>query len=97
AYPAAPLSFGPESTFATGNGPSSFVVSDVNVDGRPDLVIANYDDHSLSVLLGNGDGTFRPAPTVALGAVVDRVYTADLNGDGLPDLVASTGGTALSI
>ena len=35
-------------------------VADVNGDGKPDLVVANYGGNAVSVLLGNGDGTFRP-------------------------------------
>ena len=33
-------------------------VADLNGDGRPDLVTTNSDGNSVSVLLGNGDGTF---------------------------------------
>ena len=41
--------------------PYSVAVADVNGDGKPDLVTANYGDNTVSVLLGNGDGTFQPA------------------------------------
>ena len=33
-------------------------VADVNGDGKPDLVVANDGSNTVSVLLGNGDGTF---------------------------------------
>ncbi|MFB7337742.1 FG-GAP repeat domain-containing protein, partial [Streptomyces adustus] len=36
----------------------SVAVGDFNGDGKPDLVTANYESGSVSVLLGNGDGTF---------------------------------------
>ena len=34
-------------------------VGDFNGDGKADLAVANYSDNSVSVLLGNGDGTFQ--------------------------------------
>ena len=42
-----------------GNAPFSVVVADFNGDGRPDLAVANAAHNTVSVLLGNGDGTFR--------------------------------------
>src|SRR5262249_40143889 len=46
--------------------PIAVAVADVNGDGRPDIITANYaanyGSHSVSVLLGNGDGTFHPGP-----------------------------------
>ena len=35
-------------------------VGDFNGDGKPDLAVTNYYNYSVSVLLGNGDGTFQP-------------------------------------
>ncbi len=61
-----------------GNDPTGLAVHDVNGDGIPDLLVGNrFGD--LLILLGNGDGTFRPYvradPTVSLAV-------GDLNGDG---------------
>ena len=38
---------------------AAVVLADVNRDGHPDLIVANFDGNSVSVLLGNGDGTFQ--------------------------------------
>ena len=43
----------------------------------------------MSVLLGNGDGTFQPAQTYAAGAVPRSVAVGDFNGDGKPDLAVA--------
>ena len=72
---------------------SSVAVADVNGDGKPDLVVANFYQNSdentggISVLLGNGDGTFQAAASYSSGAgAAESVAIADVNGDGKPDL-----------
>src|SRR6516164_2973577 len=49
----------------TGASPYSVAVGDVNGDGRLDLATANFNDDTMSLLLGNGDGTFKPAQIYA--------------------------------
>ena len=73
-------------------GVSSMVTADVNGDGIPDLIIANFNDATVSVLLGNGDGTFQPEQTYAVGERPASVAVADLNGDGKPDIVVANHG-----
>src|SRR5208282_2286443 len=63
-------------------------IGDVNGDGRPDVVVTCYALATVSVLLGNGDGTFQPALTFSLGTTSgSSVVINDVNGDGHPDLV----------
>src|SRR5262249_26086043 len=94
-------------TFAVGTLPWSVTVSDVNRDGRPDLVVAaggRFDpdtnssiDGGVSVLLGNGDGSFQAPRTFAAGFPTSSVVGADANGDGRPDLVTATSGGGVSV
>ncbi|HEX6896569.1 MAG TPA: VCBS repeat-containing protein, partial [Bryobacteraceae bacterium] len=46
----------------SGKQPSSIFAADVNNDGHPDVITGNMADSSISVLLGNGDGTFSGGP-----------------------------------
>ena len=62
------LSFAPAVTFPVGVHPRAVTVADFNNDGKPDLAVVNMGQFStfqssLSVLLGNGDGSFQPAVT----------------------------------
>ena len=54
--------------FATGSGPFSVAIGDVNGDGQPDLVVANADANTVSVLLGNGAGGFGAKNDFATGS-----------------------------
>lgn len=65
-----------------------FAVADLNGDGIPDLAAAP--NAVLSILPGNGDGTFAAAITSSLPSAateITQLAPADLNGDGIPDLV----------
>jgi hypothetical protein len=65
-------------------------VGDFNGDGIPDVVVANHSSNTVSVLLGNRDGTFQPARSYDVGATVSSVAVADFNGDGIPDLAVAS-------
>ena len=66
----------------------------MNGDGNPDVVVANGGSNSVSVLMGNGDGTFQPAvPYGSGGSGTDSVAIRDVNGDGNPDVVVANGGS----
>jgi hypothetical protein len=64
------------------------VTGDFNHDGKADVALANATCCSVSVLLGNGDGTFQPAVEYAGPAneFLSAITTGDFNGDGIPDL-----------
>ncbi len=90
----------PGSPIAVGLLPQSVAIGDLNGDGHPDLVVANSDSGSVSVLLGAGNGTFTPASgsPIAVGGVPESVAIGDLNGDGIPDLaVANLSGDSVSV
>ena len=73
-------------------------IGDLNGDGRPDLAAANYAANTVSVLLGNGDGTFGAKTDFATGTSPRSVAIGDLNGDGKPDLaVANSGSNTVSV
>ena len=92
--------FAHQGTFEVGTGPESVAVGDFNGDGKLDLAVGNAgvgSDASVSILLGNGDGTFQkqvayPGPGLEGGYVA----VADFNGDGILDVAASfDGGLAI--
>ncbi len=85
----------PQQTFATGTHPTSLAVGDFNGDGIPDLVVGNTELPTagsgilgtVSVLLGNGNGTFQTQQTLATGSSPRSVVVGDVNGDGIPDII----------
>ena len=85
------LSFLPAVTYDSGGAfPASVAVADLNVDGKPDLVVVNDFSSSVGVLLGNGDGTFQPAASYDSGGLFAQwVAVADVNGDGKPDILVA--------
>jgi hypothetical protein len=87
-----------DGSFTTGNAyklggaqPYSLAASDLNHDGKLDLVVALF-EQVVGVLLGHGDGTFHPVElyhTLAAD-IAYAVVIADFNGDGKPDLAAAS-------
>ena len=71
------------------------MVADFNGDGIPDIAAGDYDGNTVSILLGNGDGTFRPHVEYATGTGPWALTAGDFNNDGRLDLasVNNTGNT----
>jgi hypothetical protein len=76
------LSFIAPVSYAVGSGPNSVAVGDFNGDGIPDLAVANFSSNTVSVLRGNGDGSFQPAVNYPAGTGPGSVAVGDFNGDG---------------
>jgi hypothetical protein len=86
-------SFRPARNIATGLDPLSVAVGDFTGTGIQDLAVASLTfgggNGSVSVFLGNGDGTFQPPVTYAVGIEPEFVAAADFTGNGILDLVVA--------
>jgi hypothetical protein len=99
--------FLPPVTLPVGVDPRAVTVADFNNDGKPDLAVVNTgalststSQSSLSVLLGNGDGSFQSAVTTAVlnsgqaTGIAQSLAVGDFNGDHLLDVALNTSGPA---
>jgi len=91
----------PAVVYKTGGFSAAFsvAVADLNGDGKLDLVAADWrctdsgPEGCVSVLLGNGDGTFQPAQVYASGGWnAQSLVLADVNGDNKLDILVTNGG-----
>ncbi|MFZ0817532.1 MAG: VCBS repeat-containing protein, partial [Candidatus Sulfotelmatobacter sp.] len=85
--------------YAAGLGPTAVAVGDFNGDGKLDLAVSDNcpasgcgsnPSSTVSILLGNGDGTFQPPVSYAVGDIPAGVVVGDFNGDGKLDLAVLT-------
>jgi len=82
------------SVFAAGSSPVSAVTADFNGDGKLDLAVANGAGNNVSVLLGNGDGTFQAPVNYDTGSNPwSGMVVGDFRGDGELDLVVPNYGS----
>jgi hypothetical protein len=88
--------FAPPVTYSVGLNPVFVMQTDLNGDGKKDIIVVNQGSNDVSVLLGKGDGTFLPQKTYAAGKAPVAVVTGDFNRDGKIDMaVASSEGISV--
>lgn len=86
------VSLAPSSPVADGNRDLSITVGDLNLDGKPDMAVADPEQNSVKILLGDGTGGFLEAPAVDGGPRPRMVAIGDLDRDGNPDLAIASEG-----
>ena len=94
----ATVGFKPAQSYAVGTASEMAAFADFNNDGKPDIAVVCFgdpmggDDGGVSILLGNGDGTFQPATNLIAGKNPTRIATEDFNSDGKSDLLVVRAG-----
>jgi hypothetical protein len=90
--------FTPGSPSPTDPQPVALASGDWNKDGFEDLVVVNRDGKTVTVFLGNGDGTLVNSETYPVGSLPQSVAVGDFNKDSWPDLaVANSGADTVTI
>lgn len=82
-----------QAIYDVGTNPSSLALGDVNRDSFLDVVVTNRDSNNVSLLLGNGNGTFKAQSTLSVGISPTSVAIGDLNGDAFLDFVVANSGS----
>ncbi len=83
---------GQSTTVITGipaGDPIAITAGDFNGDGNLDIATANYSNNSVSVLLGNGNGTFQMPQTIGVGFNPTSIVAANFNGGSTLDLAVA--------
>jgi hypothetical protein len=80
------------SPISFGKSPSAIVTGDFNGDGKLDIAVTDSVNNSVTILLGNGDGTFGPPTTIPVGGQPRAIVAGDFNNDGKLDLAVANYG-----
>jgi hypothetical protein len=72
-----------------GSGEWAIGVADANGDGRPDIFCGTYQSQLVTLLLGNGAGTFTPSASRSCGGFPWQMAVGDVDGDGNVDCVVA--------
>ena len=95
------ISFAAQVTFGVGYEPTSIAFGDIDGDGKPDMVVSNFDSNSVSILRNTSTvGAIAFAGQVAyhVGLSPRTVVIGDIDGDGKPDVaVANSGNDNVSV
>jgi hypothetical protein len=74
--------------------PAALAAADFNKDGHIDLAVADEGNNTVSIFLGNGDGTFQNRADYAVGTTPVWISAADFNADGILDLAVADSGAS---
>ena len=96
AWAQAPVRFQSAVSYTVGTNPVAAEAADFNGDGKVDLAVINSGSNNVSILLGNGDGTFEAALNFDAGNSPSGIAIGDFNGDGKTDLAVFMRGDSAS-
>jgi len=91
-----PSPFGTVTLYPVGSLGATIVLGDFNHDGNLDAAVTNFGTNDISILLGNGDGTFKAQSRFLAGGGPFSLASADFDGTGRIDLVVTTQNAALN-
>src|SRR6267143_4091049 len=93
AVEAAPTTIFPNPIFKVGMHPSQVMIGEFNGDASLDAAVVNRVSNDVSILLGTGDGRFRPEIRFPAGEAPASIAVGDLDADGIEDLVLANSGS----